>query len=151
MGKNRHSKDRMFITATEWATEYGGKKTVQQHGYRPLPFNHCAISLSPYETPCCTPEGVLFDLANLVPYVMKHKKNPVTGASMTTQEIIRLNMAKNSGELYVLLFFFNGRFVIVYLTFQTENGIARSRVRFLTTHRMLWLSRHLAMYSHTMQ
>jgi peptidyl-prolyl cis-trans isomerase-like protein 2 len=94
----------MFITATEWATEYGGKKTAQQHGYRPLPFNHCAISLSPYETPCCTPEGVLFDLANLVPYVMKHKKNPVTGASMTTQDIIRLNMAKNSGEFYAFLF-----------------------------------------------
>ena len=62
MGKNRHSKDRMFITTTEWKTEYGGKKVAANHISRPLPFDHCALSLSPFDTPCCTLEGVLFDL-----------------------------------------------------------------------------------------
>jgi len=42
------------------------------------------------------PEGVIFDLTNLVPYLQKHKKNPVSGESMTTRDIIRLNMAKNA-------------------------------------------------------
>lgn len=100
MGKNRHSKDRMFITATEWKS-IGGKRTASQHDYRALPFDHCAMSLSPYETPCCTAnEGVVFDVTNLVPYVMKHKKNPVTGEKMSTSDIIRLNMTKNTENLW---------------------------------------------------
>ena len=54
MGKNRHSKDRLFITATEWATEYGGKKNRDSSNgdlSRPLPFDHCALSLAPYSNP----------------------------------------------------------------------------------------------------
>ena len=99
-GKNRHSQDRLFITATEWKS-IGGKRVAAQHDYRPLPFDHCAMSLSPYETPCCTAnEGVVFDVTNLVPYVMKHKKNPITGEKMSTSEIIRLNMSKNAEGLW---------------------------------------------------
>lgn len=99
-GKNRHSQDRLFITATEWKS-IGGKRTATQHDYRPLPFDHCAMSLSTYETPCCTAnEGVVFDVTNLLPYVMKHKKNPITGEKMGTNDIIRLNMSKNAENLW---------------------------------------------------
>jgi peptidyl-prolyl cis-trans isomerase-like 2 len=99
-GKNRHSQDRLFITATEWKS-IGGKRTATKHDYRPLPFDHCAMSLSAYETPCCTAnEGVIFDVTNLVPYVMKHKKNPITGEKMATSDIIRLNMSKNAEGLW---------------------------------------------------
>jgi peptidyl-prolyl cis-trans isomerase-like protein 2 len=113
--KNRHSQDRLFITSncyhitiiclvnilvteTEWARDYGGKKAASSSGNaaRPLPFDHCAMSLGPYETPVCTAEGVIFDIVNLVPYLQKHKTNPVTGAPMTTKDIIRLNMQKNA-------------------------------------------------------
>jgi peptidyl-prolyl cis-trans isomerase-like protein 2 len=52
--------------------------------------------LSPFETPVCTPDGVIFDLVNLLPYIRKHKCNPINGEPMTSQEIIRLNMEKNS-------------------------------------------------------
>ena len=34
MGKNQHSKDRMFITATEWRTQYGGKRKEATTGYK---------------------------------------------------------------------------------------------------------------------
>lgn len=100
MGKNRHSKDRMFITATEWKVEYGGKKSSHRHGYQPLPFDHCALGLVPFVTPVCTAEGVIFDMENLVPYLIAHKKNPVTGDSMTAKDIIRLNMVKNNDGLW---------------------------------------------------
>jgi peptidyl-prolyl cis-trans isomerase-like protein 2 len=46
----------MFITATEWRNEYGGKKTAAGTTYTPLPFTHCALSLSPFHTPVCTKE-----------------------------------------------------------------------------------------------
>ena len=100
MGKNRHSKDRLFITSTEWGRDWGGKKVATIHENRPVPFSHCAISLTPYETPCCTDEGVIFDVTNLVPYVMKHKKNPITGEPMATNQIIRLNMSKNADDVW---------------------------------------------------
>jgi peptidyl-prolyl cis-trans isomerase-like 2 len=52
MGKNQHSKDRMFLTATEWK-EIGGKRTEARGSYRPLPFNACALSLQPFEVSIC--------------------------------------------------------------------------------------------------
>jgi peptidyl-prolyl cis-trans isomerase-like protein 2 len=39
---------------------------------------------------------VVFDIVNLVPYLQKHKSNPITGAPMTTKDMIRLNMHKNA-------------------------------------------------------
>ncbi|CAM9510410.1 unnamed protein product [Ascophyllum nodosum] len=96
MGKNQHSKDRLFLTATEWKRDYGGKKVGKNVASRPLAFDCCALSLAPFETPVCTKEGVLFDILNIMPYVRKHKKNPVTGEALTAKGLVRLNMAKNS-------------------------------------------------------
>jgi peptidyl-prolyl cis-trans isomerase-like 2 len=58
MGKNKHSKDRMFLTATEWRVDYGGKKHLSLSKGQILPFDHCALSLTPLTDPCCTPEVV---------------------------------------------------------------------------------------------
>ena len=35
-------------------------------------------------------------METLIPYLVKHKKNPVSGEEMTVKDIIRLNMAKNN-------------------------------------------------------
>lgn len=98
MGKNQHSKDRLFITATEWATQYGGKKRKGGSEIRPLPFDHCALSLSPYSVPVMLANntGVVFDFENIVPYLQKHHCDPVTGDAMTARDVIRLNMDKNA-------------------------------------------------------
>ena len=71
MGRNQHSKDRMFITATEWKTEYGGHKQRTEASEKTLPFDCCALSLQPYETPMCTRDGVVFDILNIVPFVQR--------------------------------------------------------------------------------
>lgn len=43
MGKKQHSKDRMFITKTEWATEWGGAKSKNASvPFKRLPFYCCA-------------------------------------------------------------------------------------------------------------
>lgn len=44
----------------------------------------------------CTKEGVIFDILNIMPYVRKHKKNPVTGETLTPKDLVRLNIAKNA-------------------------------------------------------
>uniref|UniRef100_A0AAV1UDD9 RING-type E3 ubiquitin transferase n=1 Tax=Peronospora matthiolae TaxID=2874970 RepID=A0AAV1UDD9_9STRA len=96
MGKNRHSKDRLFITQTEHKYLYGGKKQVIRRAYKRLPFNCCAITLRPFTNPVCTKEGHLFDLEAVVPYVKTHGLNPVTGKSLALKELIQLHFSKNS-------------------------------------------------------
>ncbi|CAM9697130.1 unnamed protein product, partial [Chrysoparadoxa australica] len=97
----RHSKDRLFLTTTEWKRDYGGKAVSvgsTAGGFKALPFNCCALSLAPFENPVCTTDGVLFDLVNIVPYIKKHKKNPASGEPLTNKQLIRLNFAKNSDD-----------------------------------------------------
>lgn len=90
MGKNRHSKDRLFITQTEHKYLYGGKKQEIRRAYKRasfcplpllfgslspllnplwrrcyctgLPFNCCAITLCPFtvRTPCPVVSCVLY-------------------------------------------------------------------------------------------
>ncbi|KAG6609684.1 Peptidylprolyl isomerase [Phytophthora cinnamomi] len=101
MGKNRHSKDRLFITQTEHKYLYGGKKQEIRRAYKRLPFNCCAITLCPFTNPVCTREGHLFDLEAVVPYVKEHQINPVTGKPLALKELIQLHFSKNSqGEYF---------------------------------------------------
>lgn len=71
------------MTATEWRTVYGGKKAVNPSSadaaFRRLPYDHCSLSLQPFENPLCDKEGHVFDLLAIVPYLKKYKTNPVTG------------------------------------------------------------------------
>ncbi|PPS06980.1 hypothetical protein GOBAR_AA13669 [Gossypium barbadense] len=63
MGKKQHSKDRMFITKTEWATEWGGAKSKENRTpFKRLPFYCCALTFTPFELPVCTKDGSVFDL-----------------------------------------------------------------------------------------
>ncbi|RLN45593.1 hypothetical protein BBJ29_007457 [Phytophthora kernoviae] len=100
MGKNRHSKDRLFITQTEHKYLYGGKKQEIRRAYKRLPFNCCSITLCPFTNPVCTREGHLFDLEAVVPYVKQHQINPVTGKPLTLKELIQLHFSKNSQKEY---------------------------------------------------
>ena len=96
MGKNQHSKDRMYVTATEWSELYGGKKKASHAdaGFKRLPFDACALSFAPFETPMATRDGVVFDLVNIVPYVKRHGVNPVNGKKLRLKELVKLNYHK---------------------------------------------------------
>jgi len=96
MGKRQHAQDRMYITATEHAMLFGGKRAdvVVDQGFKRLPFDCCALSLSPFETPVATSDGLVFDLLNIVPYIKKHGVNPVTGQSMAIKDLIKLHYHK---------------------------------------------------------
>mmetsp|Transcript_20228 Transcript_20228/g.22912 ORF Transcript_20228/g.22912 Transcript_20228/m.22912 type:complete len:596 (-) Transcript_20228:93-1880(-) len=79
---------------------------------RPLPFNCCALTLTPFTQPVCcyinnnnssssndnsTNEnyGIIFENSAVIPYLLKHKHNPVSGTPMSSRDIITLNMDKN--------------------------------------------------------
>ncbi|CAI8588990.1 unnamed protein product [Vicia faba] len=101
MGKKQHSKDRMFITKTEWATEWGGFKSKENRtAFKRLPFYCCALTFTPFEFPVCTPDGSVFDVMHITPYIVKYGKHPVTGAPLKQQDLIPLTFHKNSEGEY---------------------------------------------------
>ena len=59
---------------------------------RRLPWNCCALTLTPFTTPVCTSNGILFEHTALVEFVWKYKKDPVTGNPMTSKDVIALHM-----------------------------------------------------------
>eukprot|EP01084_Bolivina_argentea_P231495 390381_1 len=99
MGKKQHSKDRLFITRTEWNNEWGGYKEKKTHR-RQLPFYCCALSLQPFEHPYCTKDGYVFDLTTILPYVKKNKSHPITGHKLSPKDLVKLRFYKNDDEEY---------------------------------------------------
>mmetsp|Transcript_17214 Transcript_17214/g.35770 ORF Transcript_17214/g.35770 Transcript_17214/m.35770 type:complete len:417 (-) Transcript_17214:1785-3035(-) len=107
MGKNRHTKDRLFVSRSEMEGSYGGKSSAdnQEVAVRAalragaLPIDHCAIGMRPIETPVVAPDdGSVFELTNIVPYLEKHGKNPISGVPMTTKDLIRLNFSRDEAN-----------------------------------------------------
>lgn len=64
---------------------------------RRLPFGHCALTLQPYTEAVCNPHnpGILYDPAALLPFLLKWKRDPCTGAPLTSSQLVRLQMERN--------------------------------------------------------
>ncbi|KAI4175911.1 MAG: hypothetical protein LQ346_007990 [Caloplaca aetnensis] len=101
MGKGT---DKLYITHSEWASEDAysasagsgvSKSNTVGAPFRRLPFNFCAISLQPFSHPVCSPEGVIFDITNILPWLKKHGTNPVTGAPLKSADLIKLQFTTN--------------------------------------------------------
>ncbi|XP_054710157.1 RING-type E3 ubiquitin-protein ligase PPIL2-like [Uloborus diversus] len=103
MGKKQHQKDKMYLTATEWNQFYGGKKVVANSSgaeFRRLPFDHCSLSLQPFEHPLCTKEGIIYELMHIVPFLKKYHIDPATGKPLDSKSLIKLNFTKNADGKY---------------------------------------------------
>ncbi|KAK5118891.1 hypothetical protein LTR62_000101 [Meristemomyces frigidus] len=107
MGKGT---DKLYITHSEWSSDnaFGPsaganarKSTNTESGFKRLPFNFCAVSLQPFEHPVCTVDGTTFDLTNILPWIKKHGTNPVDGSPLKSNELLKLNFAKNDDGDYV--------------------------------------------------
>ncbi|KAH7698603.1 cyclophilin Dicyp-3, partial [Aphelenchoides avenae] len=101
MGKKQHQKDKLYLTTKEWKESYGGHKDdsstrIQRAVFKRLPFTHCSLSFLPFEDPVCTPEGTIFDIAHITPYLKKHGINPVTGKKMSAKDLIVLKFSRDS-------------------------------------------------------
>nr|ACO11612.1 Peptidyl-prolyl cis-trans isomerase-like 2 [Caligus rogercresseyi] len=101
MGKKQHQSDKLYLTATEWAHFFGGKKvkrelTADEKDYRRLPLDHCSLSLQPFSNPYCDSEGHIFDLASIVPFMKKYKLNPISGGPLQAGDLLKLQFTKNS-------------------------------------------------------
>ena len=100
----RKKKDVGYQRASEWRRDGGGKKSsaeASRGSSGSLPFDCCALSLQPFETPVCTPDGIIFDLLSIVPYVKKHGKSPATGEPVDVGGLLRLQMQKDAEGRWV--------------------------------------------------
>mmetsp|Transcript_41476 Transcript_41476/g.99378 ORF Transcript_41476/g.99378 Transcript_41476/m.99378 type:complete len:611 (+) Transcript_41476:104-1936(+) len=116
----KRQKEKQYLSAREQRTQgqsrantgglTGSVGTVQKR----LPFDCCALTLVPFTTPVCTTTShVIFDNAALMEFVLKHKRDPVTGDEMglgnsgsnassssskksKQPQIIRLNMDRDT-------------------------------------------------------
>lgn len=105
MGKKQHQKDKLYLTATEWRTIYGGKRSNDEYHthhenaeFKRLPYDHCSLSLQPFRDPYCTSNGVMYDITNIVPFIKKYGIDPCTGEKIELKELIKLNFHKNNDK-----------------------------------------------------
>lgn len=92
----------MYISASEWKNEFGGAKTAKiHHEFKKLPFDCCSLNLTPFEHPVATKDGIIFDLLNILPWLKKHNKNPITNEPLNPKELFKLNFTKNDKNQYI--------------------------------------------------
>lgn len=48
----------------------------------------------------CTADGTVYDIVNIVTYIQKFKRHPVSGESLALKNVISLNFAKNGEGQY---------------------------------------------------
>ncbi|XP_006894666.1 PREDICTED: peptidyl-prolyl cis-trans isomerase-like 2-like [Elephantulus edwardii] len=64
------------------------------------------LSLQPFIYPVCTPEGVVFDLLSILPWLKKYGTNPSNGEKLDRKSLIELKFAKNNeGEYHCPVLF----------------------------------------------
>jgi peptidyl-prolyl cis-trans isomerase-like protein 2 len=102
MGKRQHQKDKLYLTTTEWSQLYGGRRATADlerdllKHFKRLPFGHCCLSLQPIRDAYCNDQGYVFDLTALVPFVQKHKMDPISGSPIDLKQFTKLTFARDS-------------------------------------------------------
>jgi len=121
MGRKQHQSDKLWLTTQEMKYFFGGKKPGRKADpdevdFKRLPFDHCSLSLQPFENPYVDNDGNVFDLVHIVPYLKKYKANPCTGKPLDSKGLTKLNMQKNAAGEY--------HCPVMYKVFNTSTHIA---------------------------
>eukprot|EP01113_Clastostelium_recurvatum_P004045 TRINITY_DN11794_c0_g1_i1.p1 TRINITY_DN11794_c0_g1~~TRINITY_DN11794_c0_g1_i1.p1 ORF type:complete len:563 (+),score=185.37 TRINITY_DN11794_c0_g1_i1:30-1691(+) len=103
MGKSKgQSHNHMYITNKEYAQGFGGKVAGERKNpFQKLPYDCCALSLTPFEDPVCTEDGIVYEILNIVPFIRKHKKDPISGRPLAAKDLIKLKFHKNVEGAYI--------------------------------------------------
>ncbi len=94
----KRQKEKQYQSAKEYkeTSRFRGGNVANGGGKtRRLPFDCCALTLTPFSNPVCAPNGIIFEMSAIMPYILKHKKDPVSGEPMSTKELITLNFDRD--------------------------------------------------------
>ncbi|KAH8401626.1 hypothetical protein KR009_006926, partial [Drosophila setifemur] len=93
-----------YLTYTEWSELYGGKKTESLENdhvkFKRLPFEHCCITMAPFEMPYSDTQGNVFEYEAILNFLKTFKINPITGQKMDSKALVKLNFHKNATDEY---------------------------------------------------
>jgi len=70
-------------------------KEKKKPAQKALQFYCCNLTLQPWTDPVCTSNGVIYDLLAIIPWIKKYKVDPVTGETLKSSDLIKLNFFKN--------------------------------------------------------
>jgi peptidyl-prolyl cis-trans isomerase-like protein 2 len=106
MGKSRSkTQNQMYLTQSEMVNHFGGKtqQSMAEHKsiFKRLPFHCCSISLSPFQDPVCNAKGIVFDIVNLMAYLRKYKRDPISGEPASPADYTALHFHKDAEERFV--------------------------------------------------
>src|ERR1700722_8565164 len=91
--------DKNYITNREWREDFGGAKPKTRTDFRPLPFDHCSLTLLPFLHPVCDAKGNIFDRDAITEYIIKYGKiNPVDGSSLDHEDLLALKFFRNGDD-----------------------------------------------------
>ncbi len=115
----KRQKEKQYQSSIEHKlhSQFRGGRSSNTNQSRPLPFDCCALTLTPFTNPVCCiipsssssnndqadinlgsasscNHGIMFENSEIIPYLLKHKRNPINGTNMSTQSLITLNMDK---------------------------------------------------------
>ncbi|CAD7968680.1 unnamed protein product [Amoebophrya sp. A120] len=95
MGKQQHSKDKLWMNPTEYAESWGGYN-VKQLPFKKLPLHCCALSLQKFESPVCDRStGDVYEAANIIPFLKNFgEKSPVTGKALSISNLVAVKFTK---------------------------------------------------------
>jgi len=93
-----------YLTYTEWSELYGGKKVESAENdhvkFKRLPFEHCCITMAPFEMPYCDLQGNVFEYEAILKFLKTFKVNPINGQKMDSKSLIKLNFHRNANDEY---------------------------------------------------
>ena len=110
--------------------------------FKRLPYTFCALSLQPFTTPVCTPEGLIFDHENILRWLMNHDTNPVNGLPLKQSDLIKLQFAKNQASEYVdpvtFKAFTDNSYIVAIRHDESANVFAYDTVQRLNVKAKVW-------------
>ncbi|KAF7310815.1 Cyclophilin-type peptidyl-prolyl cis-trans isomerase [Mycena chlorophos] len=105
--------NKLYITHAEHSllgshsSSRGYQQKVDAHPAQITPFDCCAISFQPFQTPVCAKNddgtGTVFDLVNIIPWLKQHNnEHPITKAPLAPSDLITLHYARkeSTGEIH---------------------------------------------------
>ncbi|OLY79797.1 Peptidyl-prolyl cis-trans isomerase-like 2 [Smittium mucronatum] len=101
--------DKLYITHSEWSNKFseggmnfgGRREGSAKQTSKTVPFNCCFLSQQPFDIPCCTINGAMYDYQNVVKFLKKYKVDPATGDKLKIKDLILLTIAKNDNGDYI--------------------------------------------------
>jgi peptidyl-prolyl cis-trans isomerase-like protein 2 len=94
--------EKLYMTATEYRESFGGYNKKSEQEKHKLSFDSCNIGLTRITDGnfVCAPDGTVFDILNIIPYLQKYNVHPVTGTPLSVKDLIKLTFHKNKSGNY---------------------------------------------------